>query len=265
MPPRKTARSPGTGPRRSTRPDVPEAARSKPPREGSVEQAMDVWVRYARETADSVTDFLRRFGEEQQKNYETWAANASEGMRPKAESAGGESARTRLDAWNRQAEEVGTRIREAFMSSWKPQRELLELWAKPWLPEGASPTDTTREIQELVQKLWSGLTIDLTRRMVDVLQPDKGFEEYVQVQSEATKQFTQNFQKLTHAYFTSPAFVAAFGRTLSNSLDLEKTWKDSDEFFRRVTGLPTRREIGELHQAVRELTEQVSRLNERRA
>jgi len=116
----------------------------------------------------------------------------------------------------------------------------------------------------LVQKLWSGLTIDLSRRLLDAMQPGKGLDEFVQAQDEVTKQFAENFQKLTRIYFTSPAFVTAFGKSLDTSLDLQKTFKDSDEFFRRVTGLPTRQEISELNLAVRDLSEQVSRLNGRR-
>jgi len=159
---------------------------------------------------------------------------------------------------------IGTRVREAFETSLAPQRKLLELWAKPFLPADATVTERNQEVMGLVQKLWSGLTIDLSRRLLDAMQPGKGLDEFVQAQDEVTKQFAENFQKLTRIYFTSPAFVTAFGKSLDTSLDLQKTFKDSDEFFRRVTGLPTRQEISELNLAVRDLSEQVSRLNGRR-
>lgn len=223
-----------------------------------------MWTRYARETGETVTDFLRRFGEEQQKSYDTWAANISESMRPKFRPPEAQAMRARFDEWNRQAEEVGARVRDAFEKNLAPQRELLELWVKPFLPAESTLADQNREVMALAQKLWSGLTIDLTRRLVDAMQPEKGFDEFVQAQDEVVKQFTENFQKLTRIYFTSPAFVTTFGKTLDNSLDLQKTWKDSDELFRRVTGLPTRREISELNQAVRDLSEQVSRLGGKR-
>jgi len=239
-------------------------ARSPRGASNPIEEGLNKWSQYARETGEAVTDFLRRFGEEQQKSYDAWSANLSETLRPKFRPADTQTVRARLDEWNRQAEEVGARVRDAFEKSFAPQRELLELWVKPFLPAEASVADQSREAMALVQKLWSGLTIDLTRRLVDAMQPEKGFDEFVEAQDEVVKQFTENFQKLTRIYFTSPAFVTTFGKTLDNSLDLQKTWKDSDELFRRVTGLPTRREISELNQAVRDLSEQVSRLSGKR-
>jgi hypothetical protein len=230
-----------------------------------IEAGFDMWNRYARETGETVTSFLRRFGEEQQKNYATWAANVSETMRPKLQEAEAPSVRARFDEWNRQAEEVGRRVREAFEKSFTPQKDLLELWVKPLVPDDATLADRNQEMLGLVQKLWTGLTMDLGQRLLESMQPEKSFDEFVRSQDEATKQFTENFQKLTRLYFTSPGFVAGFGKSLDSSLDLQKNLQDSDEFFRRVTGLPTRREISELNQAVRDLSQQVSRLNGKRA
>lgn len=241
-----------------------EPPRPRTPSTRSVEEGWDLWVRYARETGDAITEFLRRFGDERQRTYEAWATSASETVRSKERRGDLEEARARFGDWNRQAEAIGTRVREAFEANLKPQRDLLELWAKPFLPAEATPSDRVREIGELAQKLWSGLARDLTQRWLDALEPGQGLDEFVQTQDEMTKRFADNFQKLTRAYFTSPAFVAAFGRTLSSSLDVRKSWNDSEELFRRVTGLPTRREIGELNLAVRELSEQVARLNGKR-
>jgi len=264
MPKRKThARSP---PRTKT-PPVDAPPDRVPPSEATrnpIEEGLDLWTRYARETGETVTDFLRRFGEEQRKSYDAWASTLSEAVRPKLAATEAPAVQARFDEWNRQSAEVGSRVREAFEKSLAPQRELLELWAKPFLPTDATLAERNREVLGLVQKLWSGLTIDLTRRLVDAMQPEKGFDEFISAQDEVTKQFAENFQKLTRIYFTSPAFVAAFGKSLDTSLDLQKTWKDSDELFRRVTGLPTRQEISELNQAVRELSEQVSRLSGKR-
>jgi hypothetical protein len=230
-----------------------------------LEEGLNLWTRYARETGETVSEFLRRFGEEQQKSYEIWSANLTEAARPKFRPPQPEAVRERLEEWNRQAETIGSRVREAFEKSLAPQRELLELWAKPFLPADASVAERSQEVQALVQKLWSGLTVDLTRRMMDALQPGEAYDEFVQAQDAATKQFAENFQKLTRVYFTSPAFVTTFGKTLENSLDLQKNLNDSEEFFRKITGLPTHREISELNQAVRDLSEQVSRLQAKRS
>jgi len=238
----------------------PGPARPSEPMGAPVEEALGLWARYARETGETVADFMRRFGEEQQKSYESWNAQLTESLRPKAPKTEADAARARFEEWNRQAEAIGKRIREAFETSLAPQRELFEQWAQPFLPDDATFAEKNREVVGLVQKLWSGMTVDLTRRLSESMLPEKGFDEFVQAQEAATKQFTENFQKLTQIYFTSPAFVTAFGKTLDNSLDLQKNMKDSEELFRRITGLPTRGEISELNQAVRDLSEQVSRL-----
>jgi len=247
-----------------TRDNPPERALSAESRATPIEDGLELWGRYARETGETVTEFLRRFGEEQRKSYDAWASTLSEAVRPRLAPAEAPAVQARFDEWNRQSAEVGDRVREAFEKALAPQRELLELWMKPFLPADATLAERNQEALGLVQKLWSGLTIDLTRRLTDAMQPQKGFDEFVGAQDEVTRQFTENFQKLTRIYFTSPAFVSAFGKSLDSSLDLQKTLKDSDEFFRRVTGLPTRQEISELNQAVRELKEQVSRLNGKR-
>ncbi|MGA8276221.1 MAG: hypothetical protein WB789_06075 [Thermoplasmata archaeon] len=239
-------------------------ARSSEPIGNPIEEGLNLWTRYARETGETVTDFLHRFGEEQQKSYDTWASNVTEASRPKSRQPEVDAARARFEEWNRQAEKIGNRVRDAFETGLTPQRELLEMWAKPFLPDDATAVDRNRELMGIVQKLWSGLSLDLTRRLMDTMQPEKGFDEFVRAQDDVLKQFTENFQKMTQIYFTSPAFVTTFGKTLDNSLDLQKTMKDGDEVFRRMTGLPTRREIGELNQAVRDLSDQVSRLTARR-
>ncbi len=265
MPAKKTRRratAPEDRPVRETRPSHEGTA---PARGGAIEDGLNLWTRYARETGETVTEFLRRFGEEQQKSYEAWATGLSETMRPAAQAPEARATRTRLDDWNRRAEELGSRVREAFEATLKPQRELFELWARPFLAPDAGPAETSREVTELVQKLWTGLTVDLSRRLLDTMQPGRGFEDFVRAQDEATKQFTENFQKLARIYFTSPAFVTAFGKTLDSSLDLQKNLKDSDELFRKVTGLPTRQEISELNQSVRDLSQQVSRLHDKRS
>jgi hypothetical protein len=261
--PKKTARTRAS---RVAPPREEAPGRTRPTETSStpIEDGLNLWTRFARETGETVTDYMRRFGEEQQKSYDTWAANLSETLRPKFRPPDVQTVRARYDEWNRQAEEIGRRVREAFEVSLAPQRELLELWAKPFLPAGSTVPEQNQEVLALVQKLWSGLTIDLTRRLTEAMRPEKTFDDFVEAQDEISRQFAENFQKLTRIYFTSPAFVTAFGKTLDSSLDLQKTWKDSDELFRRVTGLPTRREISELNQAVRDLSEQVTRLGGKR-
>jgi hypothetical protein len=260
MPPRK----PPKGPRPKADAAVPKTPGPTHATVNAFEQGLNVWTRFARETGETVTEFLHKFGDEQQKNYVAWAAKLSEAGRPKLQETEAPLVRARFDEWNRQADELGRRIREAFERSFSPQRELFEQWVKPFVPADASLEERNREMLGLVQKLWSGLTVDLTQRLVETMRPEAGFDEFLRSQEESTRQFADNFQKLARLYFTSPGFVAGFGKSLDSSLDLQKNLQDSDEFFRRVTGLPTRREISELNHAVRDLSDQVARLQAKR-
>jgi hypothetical protein len=265
--PRKTSRKRAPQP-----PTAPAAEERSAPREASprassaapgapLEQGFTLWTQFAKETGDTISEYLRRFGEEQQKNYESWLTSVADASRPTSRDREMQDAQNRLEEWNRRAEEIGGQVRDAFVHALEPQKDLFESWVRPFLPKEASADEKAREATEIVQKLWTGLTTSLARRLFDSLQPGKGVEDLVKVQEDSLKEFTDSFQKLTQIYFTSPAFVTMFGKTLDASLDLQKSMKDQDDVFSRFTGLPSRREIHELNQAVRDLSEKVGRLN----
>jgi uncharacterized protein YukE len=212
-----------------------------------------------------VTEYLRRFGDEQQKNYEAWAASARDATRPASQSDETEEVQARFQEWNRRAQEVGSRIRDALQTTLGPQKDLIDLWVKPFLPKQATNEDRTREATELIQKLWTGFATDVFQPWFTALQPAHGVEELVRVQEASLKEFTDSFQKLTQLYFTSPAFVTTFGKSLDASLDSQKFAKEQETLFNRMTGLPTRQEITELNEALRDLSEKVSRMGARRA
>lgn len=261
-PPTKTA--PPAAPREEPKPRY-EPGNPAQNLRAPIEEGVELWTRFARETGETVTDFLRRFGEEQQKNYESWVASVSDAARPAAHDRETQEVQSRAEEWNRRAEEIGARIRDAFQAGLEPQRDLFEAWVRPFLPKEATPEQKTREASELLQKMWTGLTANMSRRLVESMQPGKGVEDLIRVQEDSLKEFSESFQKLTQLYFTSPAFVTMFGRTLDASLDLQKAMKEGDDAFSRLTGFPSRREISELNQAVKDLSEKVSRLNSGRA
>ena len=245
-----------------------EASRRSPPTtppHNPLEESLDLWTRFAQQTGETVTEYLRRFGKEQQKNYESWAASLRDATRPASHTREAEEVRARFQEWNRRAEEIGERVREAFMATLTPQRELIDLWVKPFLPKQATNEDRTREATELIQKLWTGLASEVSRLLFTGLQPGQDVEELIRAQEASLKSFSDSFQKLTQIYFTSPAFVTMFGKTLDASLDNQKLLKDQETLFSRMTGLPSRREIADLNEAVRDLSEKVGRMNSGRA
>ncbi len=229
------------------------------------EEGLELWARFARETGETVTEYLRRFGEEQQKNYESWAAALRDMTKSRAQGKEVEEVQARFDEWNRRAQEIGEAVRAAFLKTLEPQKELFDLWLKPFLPKEATTEDRLRETTELVQKLWTGLATNVSRIAFVAFDPRQDVAELTRVQEASLKEFYDSFQKLTQLYFSSPPFVTLFGRTLDASLDTDRWARERDKFVGLMTGLPTRREITELNDAVRSLTDKVSRMNNGRA
>jgi hypothetical protein len=262
--PRKANRQ---APTRESKPTAkaPEGAGEKgPPKtevKSPIEEGLELWARFARETGDTATEYLRRFGEEQQKNYESWMSAVRDATKPSPRSMGTEELKTRIEEWNRRAEEVGERIRDAFLKSMEPQKELLDLWVKPFLPKEATAQDRVRESMQLIQNMWTGLSTDMSRIMFTGLQPHQSVEELTRVQETSLKGFYDSFKKLTELYFTSPAFVSMFGRTLDASLDAERWEREREKYLGWMTWFPSRQEITQLNEAIRDLGDKVGRLH----
>jgi hypothetical protein len=257
--PRKS--KPTTTPNEASAPSSPPKATGPSP----LEESIDLWTRFSQQAGETVTEYLRRFGDEQQKNYEAWAASVRDATHASSRSSETEEAQARFQEWNRRAEEVGARIREALQTTVAPQKELFDLWVKPFLPKQATNEDRTREAAELIQKLWSGLATDSFKPWFTAMQPGYGVEDLVRTQEASLKEFSDSFQKLTQLYFTSPAFVTMFGKSLDASLDSQKFAQEQETVFSKMTGFPTRQEITELNEAVRDLTEKVTRMGSKRA
>jgi len=224
------------------------------------EEGFELWARSARETGDTVTEYLRRFGEEQQKSYESWASAYRDMSQPRGHGKDTEEVRERFDEWNRRAQDIGEAVRDAFLKMLEPQKELLDLWLKPSLPKEPTSEDRSREATELIQNLWTGLAANVSRVVFATMDPRQDLKELTRLQEASLKEFYDSFQKLTQIYFTSPPFVTMFGRTLDASLDAERWGREREKMIGWMYGLPTRREITELNDAVRDLTEKVSRM-----
>jgi hypothetical protein len=223
------------------------------PRKTPFEEGLQVWTNFAKQTGDTFGEFLRRYGEEQQKNYERWVASLKESSIPAPSTRETDQMRARFEQWNKASKEIADRVREAFLTTLGPQRETFEAWMRPFLPKESSVEEQTNEFTELVTKFWTGMFSDASRKFVEGLQTSKSPMEFAKLQENALREFGENYQKLAYAYFSSPAFVGLFGRTLDASLELQKAFDQGDSVLSKVTGLPTRRDITELNQSVREL------------
>lgn len=263
--PQKNKRQAAAKPNTTQKDDSSPKARGGASTRTPFEESLQLWSRYARETGETVTDYLKRFGGEQQKNYESWATSVKDATRPAAREKEATELQARLEEWNARAKEIGDRVREAFQKALEPQKDLLDLWMKPYLPKDATNEDRSREATDLIQKMWSGLTGDVSRFMFSAMRRDQGVEDLARVQEESLKQFYDSFQKLTQIYFTSPGFVTMFGKTLDSSLDSQKFMKGQENLFNWMTTFPSRQQITELNEAVRDLTEKMTRMATGRA
>lgn len=228
-----------------------------------LEESLDIWSQFARQTGETISDFARRFGEEQQKNYERWLGAIKESTRPLPTPPQTEAVEARFQEWNRVAREIGERLTEALMTTFRPPNELVEAWAKALSPPGADAATVTRSANDLIQKFWTGLVTELPRRSLEALRPGTSAQEFFQAQEAQLKDITETFSKLSQTYLTSPAFVTLFGRTLDASLDLQRSLSQETDVLSRITGLPSRREITELNQAIKDLSAKVEKLDRR--
>lgn len=217
------------------------------------QEGYDVWTKFAKQTGETFGEYLRRFGEEQQKNYERWVASLRESSTAVPSVEAKDEMRARVEQWNKVSREIADRVTEAFLSTLGPQRETFETWMRPFLPKEGSTEERTRQFTELVTKFWAGMFSDVNRRFIEGLQPSKSAADFAQLQENALKEFGETYQKLAYAYFSSPAFVGLFGKTLDNSLDLQKAYDQGEAAISKMTGLPTRKDILELNEGIREL------------
>jgi hypothetical protein len=266
MPARKnrtttTKRTPPTTTTSSTTTETPRTETRTGPSRTPLEEGMELWTGFARQSGDAIGEFLRHFGEEQQKNYERWVATLRDTSRPLPSVRETEDVEARFEEWNRVSRQIAEKVTDAFLTTMGPQRETFETIMRPFLPTEASSEERTRQMTDLVTKFWRGMYTDVARRFVEGFQPGKNVEDFVQLQEDALKDFGENYQKLAHTYFTSPAFVTLFGRTLDASLEVQRAFGQEENLLSRVTGLPSRREITELNQAVRDLSAKVERIS----
>jgi hypothetical protein len=217
------------------------------------QEGYEVWTKFAKQSGDTFGEYLRRFGEEQQKNYERWVATLRESSTSAPRIFGRDEMKARVEQWNKVSREIADRVTEAFLSTLGPQRETFETWMRPFLPTEGSTEERAKQFTDLVTKFWAGMFSDVNRRFLEGLQPSKSAAEFAQLQENALKEFGETYQKLAYAYFSSPAFVGLFGKTLDNSLDFQKAYEEGEATLSKLTGLPTRRDIVELNEGIREL------------
>jgi hypothetical protein len=185
------------------------------------EEYMNAWMSFAKEMGDTATDFVKRFGEEQQKNYEKWVATVQDGANSQVSPEDIKEVGERFKQWTSFAQEMGQRVKDSFTPSSNLQKDFLDAWNHV-AQSGASPEDAAKVFSELAQKFWTGIAGNLYEKSLASLRPELKLDEFIKSQEEPLREFSENFRRLTLSYFTSPPFVSPFGRTLDSTLEMQK-------------------------------------------
>lgn len=225
------------------------------------EEYLNAWVNFAKALGDTTTDFVRKFGEEQQHSYERWVAVATDSVQPRPTEEDVKEVTAKFGEWKDIAEEVGRKVQEAFTTGQNVQKDLFAAWSKA-IPTGEkteSSTETT-DSTELLRKFWSGLLGSAFEKYTQSLSPEIKFDDFIRGQEDSLKDFGENFRKFSYAYLTSPPFVSMFGKALDQSLELQKKMTENGGLSGLFGTIPTRQDFTDLEESMKELSEKVTRL-----
>jgi hypothetical protein len=176
---------------------------------------MNAWVDFAKEMGGAAEDFVKRFGEEQQKNYEKWTATIQDGTKTHPSLDDVKEMGERFQQWTDLAQKIGERIKDSFMNGTDMQKEFLAACSRA-TQKGSSPGDVAKGFSDLAQKFWTELANNLSQKSLSSLGPDFDPDEFIKNQEQTIEDLSETFKKL------SPPFVELFGQALNSSLDVQK-------------------------------------------
>ncbi|MDE1819657.1 MAG: hypothetical protein KGI98_02245 [Euryarchaeota archaeon] len=104
----------------------------------SLSNGMEVWTRFVAETGKTATEFLTRFSEQQQKSYASWIETFNRTASTPRNAEEEADAESRREDWSRRTTELGDRMREAFQATLAPQRAMMDVWMRTFLPGSSS-------------------------------------------------------------------------------------------------------------------------------
>lgn len=264
MPAKKNVKS---ATKKVTPPTEPRETKTSPPDQpifgNPGEEFISTWVKFAEDLGNTATDTIRRFGEEQQREYEKWVSAAKEAARPRPTETDVREVADRFQQWTQMADEVGRKIVDALTTGVNVQKDLFEAWGRTASAAPRAPEQQGRETVELYQKFWTDLFGSLFERYTQSFRPEFKFDDFVRTQEDTLKDFGENFRKFSYSYLTSPPFVTLFGKTLDSTLEAQRAFAEQGGLASVVGGIPSKRDIAELQESLRTLSEKVDRLGEK--
>jgi gas vesicle protein len=179
------------------------------------EEYMNAWMDFAKEMGDTAEAFVKRYGEEQQKNYEQWMSTVQDGTKARPSLENVKEVGERFQQWAGLAQEIGERIKESFTSGSDLQKEFFAAWSQA-SQRGNSPEEISKGFSDLAQKFWTGLTNNLYQKSFTTIRPEVDMDGFIRNQEQTVREFSENVRKL------SPPFVSLFGQTLQSTLEIQK-------------------------------------------
>jgi gas vesicle protein len=241
----------------------PEQESKSSARPQTSDDYMAVWMGYAKEMGDSAGDFVKKFGEEQQKNYEQWMAAVQDGSKPRPSVEDMKEVGERFQQWSSLAQEISEKIKEVFTTGTDLQKEFFAAWSQASSQNASSPEDAAKGLSELAQKFWTGLAGNLYQKSLTSMRPNMSVEEFIKNQEEMLKDYSENFKKLTYTYFTSPPFVSLFGQTLDSTLEMQKLFSQEGGIMSYLSGIPTKKDLAQLQEMLMKISSKVQQIEEK--
>jgi gas vesicle protein len=179
------------------------------------EDYMTAWMSFAKEMGDTAEDFVKRFGEEQQKNYDQWVATVQNGTAPRPSLDDIKEVGERFQQWTGLAQQIGQRIKESFTTGTDLQKEFFTAWSQA-SRNGSSPEEISKRFSDLAQRFWAELGTNLYQKSLSSMHPEFDLSDVMKSQRQTMNEFNENFKKI------SPPFVTLFGQTLQSTLEIQK-------------------------------------------
>jgi hypothetical protein len=175
---------------------------------------MNAWMSFAKDMGDTTGDFVKRFGEAQQKNYEKWVATMQDGTKTGPSLEDVKEVGERFRQWTGLAQEIGQKVKESFTTGSDLQKEFFSAWSQA-SQSGASPGDAAKGFSNLAQKFWTQLASNLNQKSLTSLRPEFHPDEFMRSQQQMHEEISETIKKL------SPPFVALFGQALNSTLEIQ--------------------------------------------
>jgi hypothetical protein len=198
----------------------PEQASRSTGRSQPGEEYMTAWMSFAKEMGDTAEDFVKKFGEEQQKNYEQWVATVQDGSKPRPSLDDIKEMGERFQQWTSVAQEIGQRIKESFSTSTDLQKEFFSAWSQA-SRIGSSPEEITKRFSDLAQRFWTELGSNLYQKSLASMRQDFDLNDVIRNSRQSLNELSGNLQRF------SPPFLTLFGQTLQSALEVQKLVSES--------------------------------------